>query len=281
MEELLVNTFFNILESKAVSLGLLFIEHTREIDHISKVSNGNKLVLCTSNDEIATSCLALAQQYIKLPEELAANQEIMKLYCIIKSISKGMCKPDSKIILCYGEGQYNSTIELLKPEADIPALQAILEIVSEKISSIEVFLSIFELAFSLASARHPFVKGTMITVGDHQNLMLHCRPFMFEPFQYYEDKEKSVLNQSIWKTIERYSRLDAAFVLDESGCIQSIVDLITPPTTIGEVSPGLGSRHSTAASISGQFNCYVLVVSQTAGDVSLFLRGKRILKLKN
>ncbi len=280
MEELFVNTFFNILESNVVSMGLLFIEDTKEIDIIRKVTKRNNLVLCTSNDKIATSCLAMSQKYIRLPEVLASNQEIIKLYSIIKSISNGMINPDSRIILCYGEGQYKSTIELLKPEDDLPVVNAILEIVSENISSIEVFLSTFELALTLASARHPYVKGTMITIGDHHNLMLYSRPFMFEPFQYYENKEKCVLNQTIWKTIERYSRLDATFILDGNGCIQSIVDLITPPSIRGEIPQGLGSRHSTAASISEQFKSYVIVVSQTSGDVSLFLRGKRILKIK-
>lgn len=277
----MVNAFIGILECDEISMGLMFIESKKGIECAIKFSKLPKMIMCTSNDEIAASCIKMSLHCIKLPKELSFNQEAMKLYCITKSLLKGMVKPDSKLILFYGDGQKETTIELVLPREDIPELQAILEIVSEGISSIEVFLCCFELAFSLASARHPFVKGTMITVGDHIHLMSHSRPFMFEPFQYYANNEKSVLNQSIWKTIERYSRLDSAFILDESGCIQSVVELITPPATIGEVMPGLGSRHSTAASISGQFNCYVLVISQTAGDVSIFLRGNRILKLKN
>lgn len=65
----MVNAFIGILECDEISMGLIFIESKKDIECAIKFSNLPKIVMCTSNDEIAASCIKMPPHCIKLPKE--------------------------------------------------------------------------------------------------------------------------------------------------------------------------------------------------------------------
>lgn len=280
MTSILLKYFLNIINSSESETGILFVDDPLIIKSAPHLLDQNKLIFATMNKDVENILCGTNCKYVYWDNPFEQNTQIKVHYFILKSIILGLLTDKSPVSLLYNTSDNNNNVlEWITPCKHLPEIQLFVDPNTSKILNLEVFLSVLDLSIFLGSVRHPFVKGTMITVGDHKSIQSFSKPFLFEPFHFYPDDQKNIFDKSIWKTIERYSRLDAAFILTENGVIHSIVEMITPPKGIDKGESGLGSRHRSAASISNQTNAYVFVISQTAGNVSLFIKGQKVFTL--
>lgn len=140
----------------------------------------------------------------------------------------------------------------------------------------EILLSVLNLALEMGSDRSGRVGGTMFLVGDVENVLAHCEPFLFEPFHTYPKQSRRVADPTIQSTIVKYARLDGAFVVTGDGYLEKLVRKVNPPRHSPYVDLGLGSRHATACSITLDSSTVAMTVSESAGNVSVFARGRKV-----
>jgi DNA integrity scanning protein DisA with diadenylate cyclase activity len=124
---------------------------------------------------------------------------------------------------------------------------------------------------------HPI--GTIITIGDHNNVLEKSRQMTINPFQGLSESERNVLDPKIRDAIKNFSVLDGAFVIREDGVVLAAGRYLSPPSDELKVPLGLGARHAAAAGIAASTKCISLVVSQTSGAVRLFKEGNIVLEL--
>jgi DNA integrity scanning protein DisA with diadenylate cyclase activity len=124
---------------------------------------------------------------------------------------------------------------------------------------------------------HPI--GTIITIGDHNNVLEKSRQITLNPFQGLGESERNVLDPKIREGIKNFSVLDGAFVIREDGVVLSAGRYLSATDEDVSVPLGLGARHAAAAGITAGTECLALVVSQTSGAVRLFKGGQILLEL--
>lgn len=124
---------------------------------------------------------------------------------------------------------------------------------------------------------HPI--GTIITIGDHNNVLEKSRQMTINPFQGLSESERNVLDPKIRDAIKNFSVLDGAFVIREDGVVLAAGRYLSPTTDELKVPLGLGARHAAAAGITASTKAIALAVSQTSGAVRLFKEGNIVLEL--
>ncbi len=124
---------------------------------------------------------------------------------------------------------------------------------------------------------HPV--GTIIAIGDHNEVMEKSRQLTINPFQGLSEAERNVLDPKIREAIKNFSVLDGAFVIREDGVVLSAGRYLSATDEDVKIPLGLGARHAAAASITASTKCIALVVSQTSGAVRLFKEGNIVLEL--
>lgn len=124
---------------------------------------------------------------------------------------------------------------------------------------------------------HPI--GTIITIGDHTNVLEKSRQMTINPFQGLSESERNVLDPKIREAIKNFSVLDGAFVIREDGVVLAAGRYLSAADESVKIPLGLGARHAAAAGITSTTKCVALVVSQTSGAVRLFKGGSIVLEL--
>jgi DNA integrity scanning protein DisA with diadenylate cyclase activity len=124
---------------------------------------------------------------------------------------------------------------------------------------------------------HPI--GTIITIGDHNNVLEKSRQLTINPFQGLSETERNVLDPKIREAIKNFSVLDGAFVIREDGVVLSAARYLLTGDEDVKIPLGLGARHAASAGITASTDCIALAVSQTSGAVRLFKSGSILLEL--
>jgi DNA integrity scanning protein DisA with diadenylate cyclase activity len=124
---------------------------------------------------------------------------------------------------------------------------------------------------------HPI--GTIITIGDHNQVLEKSRQLTLNPFQGLSEAERNVLDPKIREAIKNFSVLDGAFVIREDGVVLAAGRYLSAQDQEVKIPLGLGARHAAAAGITATTHCLALVVSQTSGAVRLLKGGNIVLEL--
>jgi len=125
---------------------------------------------------------------------------------------------------------------------------------------------------------HPI--GTIITLGDHTNVLEKSHQLTINPFQGLSEAERNVLDPRMREAIKNFSVLDGAFVIREDGVVLAAGRFLAgADESDAKIPLGLGARHAAAAQISSSTDCIALVVSQSSGALRVFKTGEIVLEL--
>jgi len=139
----------------------------------------------------------------------------------------------------------------------------------------EVLERVVAVACTLAiEGREGKPLGTTFIVGDSKNVAAHVKQLVINPFRGYAEEHLNILDPSMEETIREFAALDGAFLIRGDGVLLSAGTYLAPPAVEVDVPPGLGARHTSACALTAVTNAYAVVVSQTAGTVTVFRKGK-------
>jgi DNA integrity scanning protein DisA with diadenylate cyclase activity len=122
--------------------------------------------------------------------------------------------------------------------------------------------------------------GTLFVVGDHRNVLKHCRPLGFDPVKGYGTHERQLNDSKVREAIKEIAQLDGAFVVAADGTVVAACQHISAPTGDITLSKGLGARHWAAASISRVTAAIAITVSESNGTVRVFQNGETMLRIE-
>lgn len=106
--------------------------------------------------------------------------------------------------------------------------------------------------------------GTLFTVGDETNVLVHSRPLVLDPLFGHPEERKSIWLDDVRETIKELAQLDGAFVISNDGIAISAARYIDVVSDGVKIPLGLGSRHMAAASISLKTQAVAVVVSESS-----------------
>jgi diadenylate cyclase len=107
--------------------------------------------------------------------------------------------------------------------------------------------------------------GTLFVVGDVEETLRRSRPLLLDPLYGHPRELLDVSRADFRETVKELAQLDGAFLVDDDGtfaaaCRYIDVDVGSPTF----FTPGLGTRHAAAASISAATRATPIVVSQSS-----------------
>ncbi len=264
-----------------------------EVDHLLYISDvpiapedlrgrkcRKKLVYAVTMPKLAQELIARKEKALVIPAYDYSRVERVKV-ALVSALTQGAFK-EGDLVLCI-TGKFGRSADTLMQMRIGGSLDDRLAIEGVKLGdqfNSQVVDALIQLALQIGQEGfegHPI--GTIVTIGDHTNVLEKSRQMTINPFQGLSEAERNVLDPKIRDAIKNFSVLDGAFVIREDGVVLSAGRYLSPPSDELKIPLGLGARHASAAGITASTKCIALVVSQTSGAVRLFKEGNIVLEM--
>jgi DNA integrity scanning protein DisA with diadenylate cyclase activity len=134
---------------------------------------------------------------------------------------------------------------------------------------------VLQLAVELArEGREGRKIGTLFVIGDVEETLRRSRPLLLDPLYGHARELLAIARPDFRETVKELAQLDGAFLVDDDGTFAAACRYID--VEVGSpafFTPGLGTRHAAAASISAATRATAIVVSQSS-IVRVYARGE-------
>ncbi|HEV8687815.1 MAG TPA: diadenylate cyclase [Gaiellaceae bacterium] len=105
--------------------------------------------------------------------------------------------------------------------------------------------------------------GTLFVVGDVGGVLERSRPLLLDPLYGHAEELLDVTRPDFRETVKELAQLDGAFLVRDRGTFAAAARYVdVDPST--PLTPGLGTRHAAAASITAATDATAIVVSQSS-----------------
>jgi len=239
-----------------------------------------KLVYAVTSEKIAEELVSRKFTALIIPAYDYSRVERVKV-ALVSALSQGAFKEGALVLCMTGKvGRPPDTLMKMRIGGSLDDRLAIEGVkLGEQFNS-QVVDALIQLALEIGQEGfegHPI--GTIITIGDHNNVLEKSRQMTINPFQGLSEAERNVLDPKIRDAIKNFSVLDGAFVIREDGVVLAAGRYLSSADEQVKIPLGLGARHAATAGITSATQCVALVVSQTSGAVRLFKDGNIVLEL--
>ena len=264
-----------------------------EVDHLLFISDvpiagqdlrgrrcRRKLIYAVTSEKLATDLIGKKNRALVIPSYDYSRVERVKV-ALVSALSQEAFR-EGDVVLCM-TGKVGRPVDTLLHIRIGGSLEDRLALEGMKLGdqfNSQVVDAMIQLSLQIGQEGfegHPF--GTIITIGDHNNVLEKSRQLTINPFQGLSEAERNVLDPKIREAIKNFSMLDGAFVIREDGVILAAGRYLAALDDEAKIPLGLGTRHAAAAQITSSTACIALVVSQSSGAVRLFKAGEIVLEL--
>ena len=239
-----------------------------------------KLIYAVTSELLAAELTAKKHRALVIPAYDYSRVERVKV-ALVSALSQEAFKEGDLVLCVTGRvGHMVDTLMQMRIGGSLEDRVAIEGLkLGEQFNS-QVVDALIQLALEIGQEGfegHPI--GTIITIGDHTNVLEKSRQLTINPFQGLSEAERNVLDPKIREAIKNFSVLDGAFVIREDGVVLSAGRYLLAGDEEVKIPLGLGARHAASAGISSCTDAIALAVSQTSGAVRLFKNGNILLEL--
>jgi DNA integrity scanning protein DisA with diadenylate cyclase activity len=132
-------------------------------------------------------------------------------------------------------------------------------------TSPDVLNAVIDVAIEIArEGREGRRIGTILTVGDHEEVLHRSRCLILDPLAHHPTDARSILRPETRETIKELAQLDGGFIVSDDGTVESACRYFE--SSLDDIEPqlGLGTRHIAAASITRATTAIAVVVSESS-----------------
>jgi diadenylate cyclase len=239
-----------------------------------------KLIYAVTLEALAQDLHAKKERALVIPAYDYSRIERVKV-AMVSALSQGAFKEGDLVLCLTGRiGRQVDTMMQMRIGSSLDDRVAIEGVKLGDEFNSQVVDAMIQLALQIGQEGFEgHAVGTIITIGDHNNVMEKSRQLTLNPFQGISESERNVLDPRIREAIKNFSVLDGAFVIREDGVVLAAGRYLSAADDEVKIPLGLGARHAAAAGITASTKCIALVVSQTSGAVRLFKEGNIVLEL--
>ena len=199
-------------------------------------------------EPIAPALQARRHRALVIPAYDYSRVERVKV-ALVSALSQGAFKEGDLVLCMTGRvGHSPDTLMQMRIGGSLEDRVAIEGIKLGEGFDSQVVDALFQLALQIGQEGfegHPI--GTIITIGDHNNVLEKSRQITLNPFQGLGESERNVLDPKMREAIKNFSVLDGAFVIRADGVVLSAGRYLSATDEDVTVPLGLGARHAAAA----------------------------------
>ena len=194
----------------------------------------------------------------------------------LAGISKGILSKGD-ILVCVGgqlEKGYMDTIMILKVGDASEIVNFAEESPFPENIKPDIFESLLTLVMEMAyEGREGKPIGSTFVLGDHEKVLQYSRQLVFNPFQGHPEDVLHITKPDVRETLKEFSSIDGAFIIRDDGVVLAAGRYLNAAHHGEPMPQGLGTRHSSAAAITGVTDSVALVISESSGRVTIFRGG--------
>lgn len=252
-------------------------------DVLKNVTKKTKVILVARNRISFKQASEVAKNVLLIPDVKLTRMGQVKI-AILVALSQDLLKVGDSVVCLSGlpELGYTDTLMLLEigQEFEIMATTPDSKTFSDQIPS-EVFDTLLNMAVELAhEGREGRPIGTTFVLGDDENVMKYSRPLVMNPFQGHPEDQRNILDSKFKETIKEFSSLDGAFIIKNDGVVLAAGRHLNAAYLGEELPQGQGSRHASAAAITGVTDAVAITISESTGNVTIFKEGKILIDIE-
>lgn len=243
---------------------------------------GLRLILATHRVPKGSEPRDLFDAVLDVPEAGVADTHRVE-FDLVLALSQGLLDDLERIVCVWGRSHTGrlDSVSVVDIHEDFHVLMSLRSELRTSDIAPAVLNRVMGIASALATeGREGKPIGTILVVGDYEQVATHCQQMVINPFFGYADEQKSILDPSLEETVKEFAAIDGAFVLRGDGVLMSAGTYLSAEGLGLDVPKGLGTRHTAAAAITSVTSSLALVISESTGAVSLFMRGKQLLVLR-
>ncbi|MDR2668221.1 MAG: DNA integrity scanning protein DisA nucleotide-binding domain protein, partial [Puniceicoccales bacterium] len=270
---------FRVAVSSNCSCILFFADAVCDWRPLLGIFSEMKCIVITENATDDGECCADNVHVLRV-SSYSEHRLVQLRSAILLALSRDLLKMDEKVCCIgglRGSGRLDSLLLVSVAEEYRMLLNARKGLIPAGVKP-EVFERLVAIAHEIAmEGREGHPIGTMFVVGRHEHLRAHYRSLVLNPFQGYARHERNLLNPFMCETAKEFAALDGAFIIDGDGVLEAAGVMVDAPDSRSiALQSGFGTRHTAAAAFTRAYDCLVIVVSQSSGQVSLFRNGQMI-----
>ncbi len=253
-------------------------DYERTCDLIKKMN----AVPVVRGEEFFQEVLSFHGKALKVPDIKLTRMGQIKV-AVMLAISGGVIKSGDRIVCVTGVPSFgnNDSVVVIDTEKEFEIFSsANLLDVPDSVRP-DVFETVLKLAMDLAAwGREGKSVGTIFVLGDEERVLQLSRQLIINPFKGYAEDELSVHDPQLRDTIKEFSAVDGAFVIRGDGVLIAAGRHLNAALEEEDMPKGLGSRHMAAAGITSLTDAIAIVISESAGTVRIFKKGKVFMEIE-
>ncbi len=233
-------------------------------------------------DEFAADVFVITPDDLGMPHQAAYRFTGGVSIALLYALTENRVRQDDIVVAVSSSDRSGllDTIQVTDVSAAFKLFFSVSRELSMEASTQRVMLRVVELVVEIADeGREGKPVGALFVVGDTDAVRPHCQQMLMNPFKGYDPEHRNVLDPGLTETVKELSRIDGAFVVTDSGVIESAGTYLRVDADVEDLPSGLGARHAAAAAITAVSEAVAIAVSESTRQVSIFRHGRRILVL--
>lgn len=203
-------------------------------------------------------------------------------YAIFRARAAGLLAPDGHVICVSaptGSKHLNAImdVDLAKEFEEASQVERYL---SERGGRIDILTTLLDVAIELGMfGLEGKQVGTIFVYGSTAQVLRRSRQLTFNPYRGYSERSRNLALAEVRESLKIFAQMDGAIVVQDDGTVAAAGRFLLVPAGEAPIVKGKGTRHQAAAFISRETGALAIVVSETAGRVTLFSEGKSVFDL--
>jgi len=203
-------------------------------------------------------------------------------YAIFRARAAGLLPAEGHVICVSapaGSKQLNAIIDVDLAK-DFEEATEVERYLSERGGRIDVLTTLLDVAIEIGMfGIEGKPVGTILVYGATSRVLLHSRQLTFNPYRGYAKRSRNLLRVEVQESLKIFAQMDGAILIEADGTVSAAGRFLLVPHGETPIVKGKGTRHQAAAFISRETGALAIVVSETAGRVTLFSKGKSVFDL--
>jgi DNA integrity scanning protein DisA with diadenylate cyclase activity len=260
---------------------LLLADGRLPVEELTRVPKKIPLILGVADEQLIPYYSEAGLLAILSPGRFGSTAARVR-YAIFRARAAGLL-PDSGHVICVsapgGSKQLNAIVDIDLAK-EFKEASEVARYLSEHGGRIDVLTILLDVAIYIGTFGFEGKPvGTLIIYGDEGRVRRRSRQLTFNPYHGYANRSCNVTLAEVRESLKIFARMDGAIIIKGDGTVAAAGSFVVVPPGEIPIVKGKGTRHQAAAFISRETNALAIVVSETAGRVMLFSKGKAVFDL--
>lgn len=280
--QLLVQSAYSLARALGISRILVQADKRRDIQTIATHREAEAVIWVTRGRVELPLLEKRHDVVVRIPETPLTRTSQVRISLFLSLLNTSVELSERLVCLYAVAGsKHLDTLLVTTPKRNFPWLRHEDLVKIRKLPALRHFERLIEIALRLAAeGREGRPIGTTFVLGDPELLAPYLSQLILNPCAGHPPYERNIHNPNFIETLRELAALDGAFVISNSGAVESAGTYLDAPIQQGTLRRGLGARHAAALAITAATKSFAIVISESSGTVTVYHEGRIALELE-